>query len=106
MQLGARELTSWSYCPSAGSCGPLHPPKPTPETLRASQVHTEQSAAQNWTGLWPQDKSQEGKARFRPGSPDPDLGGGSSSLQREGCDPTGSLAHVSLAWPLRGRSRG
>lgn len=69
VQLGAREMTSWSYCPSAGSCGPLHPPEPTPENLRASQVHTEQSAAQNWTGLWPQDESQEDKARLRPGSP-------------------------------------
>lgn len=86
--------------------GPCILPEPTPETLRACQVHTEQSAAQNWTGLWPQDQSQEGQDEVQTGEPhthpSPDVGGGSSSLQGAGCEPTGRLAHASLAWPWRG----
>ena len=86
--------------------GPCILPEPTPETLRACQVHTEQSAAQNWTGLWPQDQSQEGQDEVQTGEPhthpSPDVGGGSSSLQGADCEPTGRLAHASLAWPWRG----
>ena len=86
--------------------GPCILPEPTPETLRACQVHTEQSAAQNWTGLWLQDQSQEGQDEVQTREPhthpSPDVGGGSSSLQGAGCEPTGRLAHVSLAWPWRG----
>lgn len=108
MQLGARELTSWSYCPSAGSCGPLHPPEPTPETLRASQVHTEQSAAQNWTVCGPKTRARRARRGSGQGAPTQTWGVGphpsrEKAVIRQGAWPTSVWPGLCGGGPVAGQ---
>lgn len=83
------------------------PPRAHPRRTPGPPKCTRAVGGPTGTGLWPHEEpggQGEAQARGAPHSPRPRPGGWASSLQRAGCDPTGSLAHVSLAWPRRGRS--